>query len=466
MAETGRRAHATYVVPAAASAFVLVFALVRGTKDSMWFDEAFSYAVAKRPFGALVDFLLTGEPNMGPYYLSLWGWIRIDDGDLWIRFLSALCTVVALWGVWVIVRRWSGPGPAGLAAVVFALTPFVLAWSIQARGYTMAMAFAAWSLVYADRIRTGPGRWDGVVFGALVGLGVASQFATVFVFVGVIAALVALAPTRATVRSLMMSGVAAAVVFAPFSPAAVLKPGHASWVPDLTLKRFSGVLDTTLSGNVWAAAIGSGVVCLLVASLRSVRVRPFLMPLAGAATGLFGLAFFSVVVRPLFVDRYLIAILPLVVVSAVGGWSLLWSRWRVTLTVVVVGLMVLNLGASIDRTRPSREDYRSVAADVLARGEPGDAVVAYPDWSMSGLTRYLPEGTSTHRLVASARQPGSWMIVDADGVEERPRRLWIVIRATSLPPGLRDWIARNFPLVLGEGRYGSVRLELRGAAGG
>lgn len=466
MAETGRRAYATYVAPAAASAFVLVFAVVRGTKDSMWFDEAFSYAVAKRPFGALVDFLLTGEPNMGPYYLSLWGWIRIDDGDLWIRFLSALCTVVALWGVWVIVRRWSGPGPAGLAAVVFALTPFVLAWSIQARGYTMAMAFAAWSLVFADRIRTGPGRWDGVVFGALVGLGVASQFATVFVFVGVIVALVALAPTRATVRSLLMSGVAAMVVFAPFSAAAVLKPDHASWIPDLTMKWFLREIDKTMSGNVWTAAIGSGVVCLLVASLRSGRVRPYLMPLAGAVTGLFGLVFFSVVVRPLFVDRYLIAILPLVVVAAVGGWSVLWSRWRVTLTVVVVGLMVLNLGASIERTRPSREDYRSVAADVLARGEPGDAIVAYPTSSVHGLTRYLPEGTSIHRLVSSARQPGSWMIVGTDGAEERPRRLWIVIRDANPPSALRDWITKNFPYVIRQGWYGSVRLELRGAAGG
>ena len=283
VAENDQREKSELAVPVVASLFVLVFALMRGAKDSMWLDEAFSFAVAKRSLRSLVDLMLTREANMGPYYLTLWGWIRIDDGDRWVRLLSALCTVAALWAVWLIVRRWSGSGPAGLAAVVFVLTPFVLAWSMQARGYTMAMAFTAWSLVFADGIRSGKGRWSAVLFGVMVGLGVASQFSTSFVFVGVVLALIALTTTRATIRSLVISGAAALFVFAPFSIAAILNPDHASWIPALTMKRFFEELDKASSGIVWAAVLGSGIVCLLVASVRSVRVRPFLMPLAGAA---------------------------------------------------------------------------------------------------------------------------------------------------------------------------------------
>ena len=103
VAENIQRNRSDVAIPVVASLFVLVFTLVRGAKDSMWFDEAFSFAVAKGSLGSLVDFVLTGEPNMGPYYITLWGWIRINDGDLWIRLLSALFTVAALWAVWVVV---------------------------------------------------------------------------------------------------------------------------------------------------------------------------------------------------------------------------------------------------------------------------------------------------------------------------------------------------------------------------
>jgi hypothetical protein len=73
VAKSIQRNKSELAVPVVASLFVLVFALVRGAKDSMWFDEAFSFDVAKGSLGSLVDFVLTGEPNMGPYYLTLWG---------------------------------------------------------------------------------------------------------------------------------------------------------------------------------------------------------------------------------------------------------------------------------------------------------------------------------------------------------------------------------------------------------
>lgn len=190
------------------------------------------------------------------------------------------------------------------------------------------------------------------------------------------------------------------------------------------------------------------------------------MALAGATSGFIGLVLISHFVRPMFVSRYLIGCLPLAVIAAVGGWSLIWPRWRMITAALVIGASLLILGTSIDRTRPVREDYRSAAIDVMARLAPGDAIVAYPGSSTPGLIRYLPEGTPTQRLVASVQQPGSWVIENADGSAERPRRLWVVIRGASPPPGLRDWIATNYPLVLAEGWYGDVRLQLRASTGG
>jgi len=369
------------------SLFLVVFLLARGTVDSMWFDEAFSWVAAKRSLPSLLEFVATKEPNMGPYYLALWPWIRIDDGDLWVRALSTSATIAAVWAVWAVARRWSGPGVAAVAAIVFGLTPFILGWSMQARGYTMAMAFTAWSLLFADRVRAQEGRWSGVWFGAMVGLAVASQFATAFVFPGILIVLLALAPTRFTVRSLVMAGFTAAAVFAPFSIAAFLKPDHADWVPELTTDLFGNQFFKAASGPWWPVLIASGVVCLLVGSVRSVQVRPYLMALAGATSGFVGLVLVSHFVRPMFVSRYLIGCLPLVIIAAVGGWSLIWPRWRTTTAALVIGASLLILGTSIDRTPPALEDFRTASAVVADLWRRGGAIVAIGAYSISGVVR-------------------------------------------------------------------------------
>lgn len=457
---------ATWLPPVGASVFVLGFTLVRGAVDSMWMDEAFSFLAAKRSLPSLLEFVLTEEPNMGPYYLTLWPWIRIDDGDLWVRSLSALFTIATVWAVWSVVRRWSGAGVAGVAAIVFALTPFVLAWSMQARGYTMSMAFTTWSVFFADRIRTGEGRWSALLFGAMVGLAVASQFATVFVFIGVVAALLALAPRQSTMRSLLMAGLAATAVFAPFSVAAILKPDHADWVPALTGDRFAREFDLASSGLVWRLMVTTGLVALLVVSWRTPRVRPHLMALAGAVTGLVGLVAFSILVRPLFVGRYLIGCAPLVVIAAAGGWSVLWPRWRFTLLAVVIGLSAVHLGTSIDRTRPTPEDYRSATAAVEEGLRPGDAIVSLADYPIIGVVRYLPEGTPTQKLHPAPERPGSWKIVDENGRELRPQRLWVVNRGTNTTAAFDAWINRAYPEIIVDEQFGLLTLQLRTVAGG
>lgn len=449
-----------WLAPIGASAFVFVFALFRATDSSMWWDEAFSFAAAKQPLSSLLDLIWVHEANMGPYYLVLWGWIRIDDGDLWIKLLSALATITALWGVWVIVRRWSGTGLAALAVTVFALTQYVLVWSIQARGYAMAMAATAWSLVFADRIRTGEGRWSGMVFGALVGLAVALQLSTAFVFVGVVAGISMLAPTRATLRSLVVGGAVAGVVIAPFSAAVIRNPDQAEWIPALTLDSFRAEFMRAASGPWWALVIGSGWICLAVGAAREARVRPYLLALAGAVSGVVGLVATSLLVRPMFISRYLIGCVPLAVVAAIGGASVLWPRrWR-ALTIAVVALSLVALGTSVGRIRFG-EDYRSAAAVVLDDLRDTDAIVPFGGFSLIGLTRYLPEGTPTHRIVPSAEIVGDWSVVAPDSSSMAADRLWVIVLEKYPPPEFAEWVSTDFPYVVIDRPLGEVRLVLR-----
>jgi mannosyltransferase len=466
MVTADERGATRLVAPYLASLFVMAFELVRGTSDSMWMDESVSVWYAKKPLVSLIGLVWSRDANMGQYCLALWFWARLDDGDLWIRALSALGTVAAVWGIWLVVRRWSGDRVAAVAVAVFALTPFVLGWSMQARGYSMAMAFTAWSLVFADRIVEQKGRWSGPLFGVTVGLAVATQISTLVVFVGVVLAVFALAPTWRTARSLASAGLAAAGVFAPFAWAVISNPGQVSWIPDLTIDRFSLVMLDASSGGFWALMIASGWVCLMVASIRFVRFRPYLMALAGSASGVVGLVLISVAVTPMFVPRYLIGCIPLAVVAAAGGWSAVWPRRWSIVAVAIVGIFILNLGISLDRTRPQNEGYRAAAAVVMDLIQPGDAIVATAVYPILGLTRYLPDGTPTQGLFASRESPGSWVVVDQDGNEFQTNRIWILYRGPAESARFGVWIQQRFPVVAVDEEFGGIRLQLRETSGG
>jgi len=454
-----------------ASLFVVAFELLRGAKDSMWSDEIFSYWAAHQSFGSLLHQLWTREANMGPYYLALWFWVRIGNSDTWIRALSALATVVAIWGIWLVVRRWSGARVAAVAVAVFALSPFVLSWSMQARGYSMAMAFTAWALVFADSLVRGDGRRSWVVsaaaFGAMVGLAVAAHLAAAGVFVGMIITMVVLAPGRRMVRNLAVSGVVAGVCFAPFAIAVAQDPSQ-DWIPDLDLQFFVKQLVEAGGGSFGALMIALGLACAVIAAVRDARFRHYVLAIAGITSGVICLVVVSIFLRPMFISRYLAACVPLAVIAAVGGWSSLlprrWSKRAVSIAAIaIVGAFAINLGFSLDQTRPVAQDVRGIAAFLETAAEPRDAIVAVPGYFASGVKRYLPAETPTHRLIASTSSPDSLVIVDRKGHEFPAERIWVVLQQRQRQPAdsSLDWIAEEFPVVKARQSFGGLRVELR-----
>jgi hypothetical protein len=334
----------------------------------------------------------------------------------------------------------------------------------------MAMAFTVWALVFADRIVRQERRWSGPMFGVMVGLAVATQISTVFVFVGIVLAMMVIAPNRQTVRSLVIAGFVAAGVFAPFVWAVISNPGQVDWISNLTIDLFVRQLLSAAGGGLGALMIASGWVCLIAASVRRVQFRQYLMALAGSVSGVVGLVLVSLAGKPMFVDRYLIGCIPLAVIAAAGGWSAVWPRRWSIVAVAIVGVSVVNLGIFVDRTKPLPEGYREAAVVLLDQVQSGDAIVVMVGvWTPLGLDHYLPEGTSRQKLVASWNNPDSWVIRDQDGNEFRTNRIWILDNG---PPSAfsavkaGDWIQRRFPIVTTDMRFGSIRLQLRETSGG
>ncbi|MEO6062799.1 MAG: hypothetical protein ABIQ99_12750, partial [Thermoflexales bacterium] len=85
--------------------------------QSLWFDEGWSWTLARMPLGDMVV-MTAGDRSPALYYALLHVWINLaGDSEFGLRFLSALAEVAATAGVIVLAARLAGGGRR-FAAVV------------------------------------------------------------------------------------------------------------------------------------------------------------------------------------------------------------------------------------------------------------------------------------------------------------------------------------------------------------
>ena len=462
-----------HLVPLVASLFLVVFWVVRGTSDSMWFDETFSTKFTDASFGLLLERVQQGEGNMGAYYIALWFWRLIDSGDLWVRGFSVFGTIIALWVIWFMVRRWSGSFSAAVTAGVFVLTPFVLEWSIQARGYSWTMAGVALSLVWIDNLRLGRSLWFAVALGATAGISVAVHLTSAFPIAGLMVAAVVLAPTTRVLTGVAIATITSIIVFSPFLPPLLNQSGLGSWIAPLSSDQFNSSITSAMSGPLWRLFAGAGVITLAVSMIRKRQFSPYLMPLFGVVFAVGGLVLASVYVQPMFVNRYLTSSLPLLVIAVVGGWSSLHSRSIGLLGLPVLALSILIFVTNLERTRPLIQDYRTASLIIEENFLQGDAVVSIPVYASSGISRYWPDDLPIESQTLLLYSQGSLKLVASNGQYKDPSRILLSVGTLSNPgrlwsiesdistPQEKAWLNGNYPNVLSTWELGGISLKLR-----
>ena len=462
-----------HLVPLIASLFLIVFWMLRGTSDSMWFDETFSTKFTDASFGLLIERVQQGEGNMGAYYIALWFWRLVDSGDLWVRGFSVFGTIVALWAVWFIARRWSGSFSAAVTAGVFVLTPFVLAWSIQARGYSWTMAGVALSLIWIDNLRLGRSLWFAVALGATTGISIAVHLTTAFPIAGLIVAAMILSPTKKLLTGVAIAAITSIIVLSPFLPPLLNQSGLGSWIAPLSGDQFNSAITSALSGPLWRLFIGAGVIALAVSMIRKRQVSLYLMPLFGVLFGVGGLILASIYVQPMFVNRYLTSGLPLLVIAAVGGWSSLHPRSIGLIGLPVLAFSLLIFVTNLERTRPLIQDYRTASQIIEENFRQGDVVVSIPDYASSGISRYWPDEIPIESQTLLLYSQGSLNLVTSNGQYKDPSRILLSYGTISNPdrlwsiesniatPQEKAWLNANFPNVLNTWELGGISLKLR-----
>jgi len=396
------------VWPLVALAALIRF-LVAG-REAFWLDEGYSWWDARQPLSALWNVVPDCDPHPPLYFALMHGWIDlVGDGVVAMRAVSIVFGSAAVAAVFMAGReldRMRGApdsriGIAPLAALCFALTPFQIYFSIEARPYALlcfAAALATWGALrllrvdatserlrrFGDHSMSGLG-WLMIVVGTTLALWANN---TAVLFVGALAfyfiALWILDRSgRRTIRPVVAAGIVVALLWAADLPLLIKQMREVAgdfWIPKPTWRGLTGELRFTVGLDAYDAVwwIGAAMVGGLLSIGRRLSWR-----LAGLLAALAILpAVFNVAISfsmsPILIARALIAITPAFTIALVAGVVLVRSsRLR---TVLVIGLLAAH-GAAVTKffmNDHMKEPWRPIVAR-LATVANGATVLVVPN---------------------------------------------------------------------------------------
>lgn len=381
-------------------------ALRTWASSPLWLDEAQTVAIAKLPLDQLFPALRQdGSPPL--YYLILHAWmLAFGQGDLAVRWLSAVLSVATLPLMWGLARRLSGSrSVAWTALVLLAASPFAIRYATETRMYAFIVLLTVLG-GYALLALRRPGPLPVLALACVVGALALTHYWALFLLGAVGGVLLWLAVRRRgdEVGRAAMKGLigfaAGGIAFLPWLPSFLHQLAHtgAPWASAAWFTSVGGAVDTWsgagLPGQLLGIVYWVAVVAAIAGRFEGGRLvlgrplRPAQILLAVVAFGplLLGVAV-SHVMGSAYADRYSsVGLAPFILLVAYGvGLLPRRARYQILAAAAVCGLLAGVTAITRDRTQAG-----AVAEVIKAEGRPGDVVVVCPDQLGPGLVRLLP----------------------------------------------------------------------------
>jgi len=443
-----RRPDPLLALPATVLALLGTMLLLR--RPGLWYDELYTAQVTGVPLSRLARAVLSGQGTASylvdvppsynaPYYVVTHLWLAVTGlppGELSLRLPSLVCAVAGCGLLTVAVARLGGRQTGLAAGLLVATGPLVVEYSVEARGYglaVLAVGLTALGLV----------RWlDGGRLTLYAAGGTAAGLAHWFalpVLAGFVGAAVLLR-RRGALPLVALTALAALPTLALVALAATQDTAGTTtgWIRDtggsvplLTLQAWSAGSAPLLAAVLLAAGFG------LVRAVRGPDRRTAVVGATWVGVSVLVVTL-AEQVRPVFVPRYLLpGLLGLAVLAAAGlvpgpraagarpgraevaGAAAPLLRW-----ILLGALVLLQLAATAPLLeRGPREDGRGAVLALAGRHAPGEPVVAVDRRAALALEHYAGRDLGTDLLVPPADAPPAdrvWLLRQADGSSGRP----------------------------------------------
>ncbi|MGZ5297724.1 MAG: glycosyltransferase family 39 protein [Actinomycetota bacterium] len=386
--------------PAAVVPVLLVVALgislrlYRIGAQPLWVDEASSLRFAQGSLAQLWSWSTLVDPGNPPlYYSLLHGWLGFGDGEASLRLLSALFGVLTIPLVYALGRTIRDHRLGIVSALLFAISPFQVWYSQEARGYSLLTFGAASAMLGVAYLVRNPERsgslrgaglaWLSYVLGTTVAL--LAHDTAVFLPIGANVLMLGWWWThgrgpRGSLRNWLLAQLAILLLWGSWLPAYLQQVVHGesySWIPRPTVGRVLSGAYAIYGGVTRATPYQVEAIVVLVLGglglwswkhdrrwIAFVLIFGFAAPLGELIVSVW---------RPIFLAQTLIwAAVPLAVTVAAG---LLVLRPRVLAAALVVLIALTGLGLRSYYFLHDKEAWDQAAAYVDQHLQRGDAIV-------------------------------------------------------------------------------------------
>jgi len=385
---------------------VLAAAVRFATLDvqSFWYDEALTVGLVNGSFGDMLEGVFNTQAQPPPYFILAWIWAHVfGDGEVGLRSLSALLGTLTVPVVYFATDIVAGRRVALVAGILTALSPPLIWYSQEARGYALLTLLAALSLLFFLKALERPNRRNLALWTLTSLIAVASHYFVLFIVLPAAAWLLWRGVERRTALPYIGAIGVGLIAIAPML-LYQREHGGADWIGRLdfsarlkdTAVFFAGgpLLPGPISNRAIVAVAAVLVFALtLYAAFRwthglkrerfvavlTLGIAGVALPLAAALVGF-----------DFFLDRNLLpAWVPLAIVAAVG-LSVLRPRWLGRVLTVLPCLLFVVIGIAVPtEDHLQRDDWRTVA-ETLGPATRDRVVEAVPFWQGEGLRVYEP----------------------------------------------------------------------------
>lgn len=394
------------------------FVRTRYLDGQFWMDEALSVGISSHSLTAIPGVLRhDGSPPL--YYLLLHIWMgafgNTEVATHWMSVLFGVLTIPAgAWVAWSLFGRWA----AFIAAVLFALNPFLTAYSQETRMYTLMALLgllATAGLIHGFVYRR---RKYLILFAIAQALMAYTHAWGLFFGVG---AAVALIPVylnsedrRGFLRDAALSFGAAAVLYLPWIPTLLYQATHTGSPWD-TAPNFGAPVqisrnlmggDRATVALVLAASIG--LAPFFTRLLRRSREAQVMWLLILLPIGTLGFGWIVSRFSPAWQYRYFAPVLGALLLLAAWGMSRAKGVGLIALILVVI--FWANPGSF---TPQYKSDMKDVAAEMAPRLHQGDLVISGQPEQVPLMWYYLPSGLRFADTTGPSTDPQSMNWVHA-----------------------------------------------------
>jgi 4-amino-4-deoxy-L-arabinose transferase-like glycosyltransferase len=410
----------TFASVVALSGVALAVSLFRVGSQSLWLDEGFSVHFARSSLGTFPS-LIRAESNMALYHLLLHFWLFLGHSEAVIRGLSVLFAVATIPVLFVLAEHLFDRAVAWGACALLIPNVFYVHYAQEARSYALVLflSVAASALFVRALERPSNGHWTAYVIA--IGLGTWAHFFIILVAMAHLVSLTFLERRlRPSAKTLLAVCAGIVIAVAPLAVFVSSQNGHkADWLTRPSPRDAVRAIEALAGGRSFLLlAYALACVAFTVSAARLLRrtrtwtAWRFAFVLSWLVVPVC-LAFIVSQVRPVFLDRYLIVVLPaLVLATAAGAMRARFRAAGAVLIVITIAFSARELANYYEHS--TKTNWRAAAAFILGHSRPGDALVFAPPGlhiPMSlPLAYYIARAPRDEVRPAALYPPGEWTL--------------------------------------------------------